>query len=206
MCNWTRWLHWWTETHSAQHTLAHSYSHSCRSAWAAAGSSRPLRTGLTQKALQSASDNCQHKGPESHNSVMSKTRVGVVVGVRGCVRDGGTADGWMRAGLGLGVVAGLTQAFFCVWKRIFVLGQWQWNANREREDDLNRTFECGEAGMEISMQTNPGQILLVLSINDSFSVLMLMCGFTFLWQRAFLGLTVSGTFPYFEREEWVKRD
>lgn len=98
----------------AQHTLAHSYAHSCLSARSPAGSSKPLRTGLTQKGLQFASDNSQHKGPESHNSVMSKTRVGVVVGVGGCVRDGGTADGWMRARLGLGVVAGLTEAFFCV--------------------------------------------------------------------------------------------
>lgn len=59
----------------AQHTLTHSYAHSCLSARSPAGSSRATQDA-TQKGLQSAADNRRHKDPESHNSVMSKSRPG----------------------------------------------------------------------------------------------------------------------------------
>lgn len=72
----------------ARHTPAPSDAHSCLSTGSPAGSSRATQDD-TQKGLQSASHNSLHKGLQSHNSIMSKSRLG------------GGADGRMRAGLRL---------------------------------------------------------------------------------------------------------
>ncbi|XP_077377484.1 uncharacterized protein LOC144018802 isoform X2 [Festucalex cinctus] len=76
----------------ARHTLAHSYAHSCVSARSPAGSSRPATQdggGRAHKRLFNPPRTTGGiKNPEKHNSVVSKTKLGVVRRAWGAAAEG----------------------------------------------------------------------------------------------------------------------
>lgn len=82
------------------------------------------------------------------------------------MRNGGIADGWMRAGFGFDVEEGLTEAFLLSMKKVICTWPVTMECKQGKGGRFNSTFGCGEAGMQISMQTNPRQILLILLVQE----------------------------------------
>lgn len=161
------------------------------------------------KGLQSASDNSQHKGPESHNSVMSKTRLGVVSRAWGalCRTGASLMDGW---GLGPGnVVEGLCEV--CGNKGGYLYLLCNNGIQTSKVTTIRHHFEGNEeAAREIKMQSCSGADIVhyghcrTLCLFPCWCVASLAFGLPL--HEVFLPLTVSGTFPYAERKWGVIRN